>query len=120
LSGDKTFRKGHAMTTFDDREKGFEKKYALDQEQLFRATARRDKLFGHWVAAKLGLAGAEADAYAKSIVVEDLKEPGDDDVLRKAGADLAAKGVKVSAQELTAKLAESMTTAAGQIKAEAK
>ena len=108
------------MTTFDDREKGFEKKFALDQEQLFRAHARRDKLFGLWVAAKLGLAGAEADAYAKSIVVEDLLEPGDGDVLGKAMADLSAKGQKVSEADLTAKLAESMVTAAGQVKAEAK
>jgi hypothetical protein len=108
------------MTTFDDREKGFEKKYALDQEQLFRAHARRDKLFGLWVAAKLGLAGAEADAYAKSVVVEDLREPGDDDVLRKVTADLSAKGLKVAANDLTAKLAECMSTAAGQIKSEVK
>ncbi len=108
------------MTTFDDREKGFEKKFALDQEQLFRAHARRDKLFGLWVAGKLGLSGAEADAYAKSIVIEDIREPGDDDVLRKAAADLSAKGVTVAAAELTAKLAESMVTAATQVKAEAK
>ena len=108
------------MTTFDDREKGFEKKFALDQEQLFRAHARRDKLFGLWLAGKLGLAGAEADAYAKSIVIEDLREPGDADILRKAAADLAAKGVKVSAAELGTKLAESMNTAATQVKAEAK
>ena len=108
------------MTTFDDREKGFEKKFALDQEQLFRAHARRDKLFGLWVAGKLGMTGAEADAYAKSVVVEDLREPGDGDVLRKALADLSAKGVTVSEADLAAKLAESMTTAATQVKAEAR
>ncbi len=108
------------MTTFDDREKGFEKKFALDQEQLFRATARRDKLFGLWLADKLGMAGAEADAYAKSIVIEDMKEAGDDDVLRKATADLGAKGIKVPAADLAAKLADCMVTAATQIKAESK
>jgi len=107
------------MTTFDDREKGFEKKFALDQEQLFRAHARRDKLFGSWVAGKLGLAGAEADAYAKSIVIEDIREPGDADILRKVAADLSAKGVTIAAVELAAKLAECMGTAAAQVKAEA-
>ena len=108
------------MTTFDDREKGFEKKYALDQEQLFRAHARRDKLFGLWAAGKMGLSGAEADAYAKAIVAEDIKEPGDADVLRKVAADLAAKGVKMPAKDLAGKLDEMFGSAKQQIATEAK
>ena len=108
------------MTTFDEREKGFEKKFALDQEQEFRAHARRDKLFGLWAAGKLGLSGTEADAYAKSIVVEDLKEAGDGDVLRKVTADFAAKGVKAVAAELTKVLAEMADKARAQIAGEAK
>ncbi len=108
------------MTTFDDREKGFEKKFALDQEQTFRAHARRDKLFGLWAAGKMGLAGVEAEAYAKSIVAEDMKEPGDGDVLRKVTADMTAKSVNVPAAELMTKLDEMFNTARSQIAVEAK
>ena len=108
------------MTTFDEREKSFEKRFALDQELLFRAHARRDKLFGLWAAGKMGLSGAEAEAYGKAIVAEDIKEPGDSDIMRKVSADLAAKGVKVAATELTAKLDEFFAVAKQQIAAEAK
>ena len=108
------------MTTFDDREKGFEKKFALDQEQLFRAQARRNKLFGQWAAGKMGLSGAEADAYAKSVVLEDMKEPGDDDVLRKVEADLAAKGVKAAKADLSKELDKAFVTAKEQIVKESK
>ena len=68
------------MTTFDKREEGFEKKFALDEELLFKAGARRNKLLGLWAAEKLGLSGAEADAYAKSVVMADFAEAGDEDV----------------------------------------
>ena len=108
------------MTTFDEREKGFEKKFALDQEQEFRAHARRDKLFGLWAAGKLGLTGAEAGAYAKSIVVEDLREPGDADVLRKVAADFSAKGVAADAGELAKVLGEMGGKAKAQLADEAK
>ena len=60
------------MTTFDKREEGFEKKFALDEELLFKAAARRNKLLGLWAAEKLGLSGADAEAYAKSVVMADL------------------------------------------------
>ena len=108
------------MTTFDDREKGFEMKFALDQELMFRAHARRDKLFGLWIAGKLGLTGAAATDYAKAIVAEDIKEPGDRDVLAKVTADLAAKNIKFGDAELTAKLEQSFAEAKTQIAAEAK
>ena len=71
------------MTTFDKREEGFEKKFALDEEQKFKAMARRNKLLGIWAAEKLGLSGPEAEAYAKEVVMADFEEAGDDDVLRK-------------------------------------
>ena len=80
------------MTTFDKREEGFEKKFALDEELAFKANARRNKLLGMWVAEKLGLSGAEAEAYAKSVVASDFEEAGDHDVFRKVRADLDAKG----------------------------
>ena len=68
------------MTTFDQRKDAFENKFALDEELRFKATARRNKLLGLWAAEKLGKSGAEADAYAKSVVVADFEEAGDEDV----------------------------------------
>ena len=67
------------MTTFDKREEGFEKKFAHDEELRFKANARRNKLLGAWAAAKLGLSGTDADAYAKDVVMSDFEEAGDED-----------------------------------------
>jgi hypothetical protein len=108
---------GAAMTTFDKREEGFEKKFALDEEQRFKATARRNKMLGQWAAAKLGLAGAEADAYAKTVVLADFEEQGDDDVFRKVRKDFDAKGVKVSDQEIRASMETLLAKAAEEVKA---
>ncbi len=80
------------MTTFDDRKDTFEKKFAHDEELRFKATARRNKLLGLWAADRLGKSGADAEAYAKSVVMADFQEAGDDDVLRKVQADLEAGG----------------------------
>jgi hypothetical protein len=80
------------MTTFDKREDAFEKRYAHDEELRFKANARRNKRLGLWVAEKLGIPAAEAEAYAKSVVMADFEEAGDNDVLRKVRADLDAKG----------------------------
>src|SRR5471032_3419397 len=74
------------MTTFDKREEGFEKKFAHDEELLFKASARRNKLLGLWAAEKLGLSGPAAEAYAKEVVMADFEEPGDQDVFRKIRA----------------------------------
>ena len=79
------------MTTFDDRERAFESKFAHDAEMQFRVTARRNKLLGLWAADLLGKSGAEADAYAVEVVKSDFEEAGDNDVLRKVAADLAGK-----------------------------
>lgn len=80
------------MTTFDSREKAFEDRFARDAELQFKVTARRNKLLGLWVAARLGMDADAADAYAKSVVQADFEEAGDEDVVRKVVADLAAKG----------------------------
>ena len=80
------------MTTFDNRKDTFEKKFAHDEELRFKATARRNKLLGLWAADRLGKSGADAEAYAKSVVMADFQEAGDDDVLRKVQADLEAGG----------------------------
>lgn len=76
------------MTTFDDREAAFERKFVLDEDQKFRAMARRNRMLGLWAADKLGKVGEEADAYAKAVVQADFAEAGEDDVFRKLRDDL--------------------------------
>jgi hypothetical protein len=104
------------MTTFDKREEGFEKKFALDEEQKFKAEARRNKLLGLWAAEKLGLTGDAATAYSKEVVAADFEEAGDKDVQDKVAKDLAAKGLAVTAAEVRVKMDELMAVAIGQVK----
>ena len=108
------------MTTFDDRENAFENMYAHDAEMQFKAEARRNKLLGLWAAGLMGLSGDAAEAYARTVIVEDLKEAGDDDVFRKVSSDLTAKGKGVAEAELRRKMAELLAQAKGQIVGEAK
>ena len=103
------------MTTFDKREEGFEKKFAHYEELKFKAMARRNKLLGMWAAAALGKTGADADAYAKEVVMADFEEAGDDDVVRKVAKDLGPKGV--TEQEVRAKMNELLAEAVKQIQA---
>jgi hypothetical protein len=105
------------MTTFDKREEGFEKKFALDEEMQFKAVARRNKLLGLWAAEKLGLSGAEAEAYAKTVVAADFEEAGHDDVFRKIRADFDAKGVAQSDHQIRRTMEELLSTAVNQIRA---
>ncbi|MBI5128109.1 MAG: DUF1476 domain-containing protein [Rhodopseudomonas palustris] len=105
------------MTTFDKREEGFERKFALDEEQKFKAEARRDKLLGLWVAEKLGISGDAAAAYAKEVVIADLEEAGDDDVIRKVTKDLGDKGITVTEQEIRLKMGEFFAQAVKEVKA---
>ncbi|MDF2813788.1 MAG: hypothetical protein K0S56_4819 [Microvirga sp.] len=86
------------MAGFDERKDAFEKKFAHDEELRFKATARRNKLFGLWAAEQLGKSGTDADAYAKSVVLADFEEAGDADVLRKVQADLSRKFRRVARQ----------------------
>ena len=104
------------MSTFDKREEGFEKKFALDEEQKFKAEARRNRLLGLWAAEKLGLSGDDATAYSKEVVAADFEEAGDQDVQNKVVKDFAAKGVAISAPEVRAKMDELMAVAAAQVK----
>jgi hypothetical protein len=103
------------MTTFDKREEGFEKKFAMDADQKFRAEARRNKLLGLWTAEKLGVTGEAAAAYAKEVVAADFEEAGDGDVLRKVTTDLEGKGV--TQQQVRAKMDELMAQAIMQVRA---
>jgi hypothetical protein len=105
------------MTSFDKREEAFEQQFAHDEELRFKATARRNKLLGQWAAEKLGLSGAEAESYAKSVVMADFEEVGDHDVLRKIRKDFDAKGVKVPDDEIRRVMLELMGRAVAEIKA---
>ncbi|MFA5122906.1 DUF1476 domain-containing protein [Zavarzinia sp.] len=102
------------MADFGEREKGFEAKFAHDEEKRFRAVARRNKLLGLWAAGKLGLSGEAADAYAKEVVVADFVEAGDEDVIRKVLGDFKAKGLDLTDRHIRMEI-ESLN---GQILAE--
>jgi hypothetical protein len=104
------------MTTFDQREESFEKKFALDEELKFKAEARRNRLLGLWAAEKLGLAGDAATAYAKDVVAADFEEAGNG-AQRKVLKDLNAKGVAVTEGDIGAKMAELLAVAIAQVKA---
>jgi hypothetical protein len=105
------------MTTFDEREEGFEKKFAHDEELKFKAEARRNKLLGLWAAERLGMSGDAANAYAREVVATALDGTGDAGVIGKVAADLAAKGATPSEGDVHAKMAELMAVAIAQVKA---
>jgi hypothetical protein len=105
------------MSSFDKREEGFEKKFAMDEEQKFKAMARRNRLLGLWAAEKLGISGEAATAYAKEVVAADFEQPGDNDVVHKVMRDLAGKGVAITEPQLRAKMDELLAQAVAQVKA---
>ncbi|HKS85839.1 MAG TPA: DUF1476 domain-containing protein [Pseudolabrys sp.] len=101
-------------TTFDKREEGFEKQFAHDEELRFKAMARRNKMLGLWAAGILGKSGADAEAYAKDVVLADFEEAGDDDVFRKVARDLEPNGI--TEQQIRTQMAELLTQAVAQTK----
>lgn len=103
------------MSTFDDRERAEEARYALDQETQFRVMNRRNKLLGLWAAGLLGIEGNAADDYAKSVVLADLEEAGDDDVLRKVLGDLQKGGLTLTEADVRNEMARLMPVAREQI-----
>jgi hypothetical protein len=105
------------MTTFDKREEVFEKQFAHDEDLKFKAMARRNKLLGLWAAQKMGLTGADADAYAKEVVMSDFEEAGDHDVFRKVRKDFDAKGVVQSDDQIRQTMDQLLAQAVAQIKA---
>ncbi|SHH59287.1 DUF1476 domain-containing protein [Bradyrhizobium erythrophlei] len=105
------------MTTFDKREEGFERKFALDEEQKFKAEARRNKLLGLWVAEKLGLSGEAANTYAKDVIAAEFQEAGDANVVGKVMSDLKAKGITIAERELQAKMEQLTAQAVAEVKA---
>ncbi len=107
------------MSSFDQREKSFEAKWARDEESRFKVFARRNKILGIWAAGQLGLEGVAVEAYAKEVVAADFEKAGDDDVLQKVSKDFAAKGVAISDHSLRRTMTELLDTAAQQIEQEA-
>ena len=108
--------KGLAMSNgFDEREKAFEQKWAHDEELRFKVEARRDKLLGLWAAGEMGISGAEADAYARTIVEADMEEAGDSDVFEKVKADFAAKGIARTDHLIRGKMDELLAVAKDQV-----
>jgi len=106
------------MSSFDKREKGYESKFAHDEELKFKATARRNKLLGRWAADIMGLSGDEAEHYAKGVVLADLEEPGEEDVFRKLRKDFDGRGIEQSDHQIRRNMAELMDEAVEQIESE--
>jgi hypothetical protein len=107
------------MSSFDDRERAEEAKFAMDAATEFKVMARRNKLLGLWAAELMSIQGDEAEAYAKSVVMSDLEEPGDEDVFRKVRGDLDEAKVDVSDQRLREHMAELLPVARDQVMKEA-
>ena len=105
------------MTTFNDRERGFEGKFALDQEQEFKASVRRNRALGQWAAGLMGLQGGHVDEYAQAVVKSDFELPGDEDVLKKVASDLKGAGLTTSESEVRRKMDELLAQAREQVKA---
>jgi len=106
------------MTTFNDRERGEEAKFAHDQDMQFRILARRNRLLGEWAAVKMNLSQAETDSYAKSVVQADFEEAGDEDVIRKLLGDLTSAGVETSDADVRAALEDKTVEAKRQLMGE--
>ena len=104
------------MSSMNDGEEGFERKFAFDEELRFKASARRNKALGLWAAEKLGKSGADAEAYAKEVVVADIEEAGDHDVFRKIRKDFDAAGIDQSDHQIRRTMDELMEQAVAQIK----
>ncbi|KUR70380.1 aldolase [Novosphingobium fuchskuhlense] len=107
------------MTSFQDRERAEEAKFAHDEDTLFRIQARRNKLLGHWAAQRMGLDAAETEAYARAVVQAEFEEAGDEDVVRKLLGDLTMAKVEVDEAEIRSALAEQAIEARRQITGEA-
>lgn len=88
------------MSSFNDRERAFEAKFARDEEMQFRITARRNRLLGEWAARQMGLNEAEAESYAKDVVRSDFEEAGDHDVVRKVLGDLTAAEIEYDEEQV--------------------
>ena len=103
---------------FDDRKKGYEAKFKLDEELSFKVRARRNKLLGLWLAQNFGLNAEKTNAYSKEVIIADMDEPGVEDLIRKIMADIKARGTNLSEQKVRDKVTALEAVAMKQIKEE--
>jgi hypothetical protein len=103
------------MTTFDEREQGYERKFQMEQEQAFKIKARANKLLGLWAAAQLGLTDAAAETYALEIVASELTHHGEDGLITKLTDDFAARGKTIDAAEIQAEIRRATVEAKQQL-----
>jgi len=108
------------MATFDDREKGFEQKYKHDKELDFKVNARRNRLLGLWAAKEMGIPDAEAEAYAKTVVMADFQKPGEEDVVEKVVTDFKQKGIEMTEHRVRKHMADLLDMARKQVMTELK
>ena len=99
----------------NDRERGEERKYEMDQEMQFRVEARRNKLLGEWLAGEFSMGPAETEEYVKQVIIADLEEPGTEDVVRKILADIFERGGNISEEKIREKIIEFDIVAARQL-----
>ena len=92
------------MSTFDEREKSFEKKFAHDEELQFKVSARRNKYIGQWASQILGYNADQEKEYIQSVIKADFAEAGDEDVFRKIKQDL--KNYNINDEEIRKKIDE--------------
>jgi hypothetical protein len=103
------------MSSFNEREKGYEKKFVLNAEQEFKLQARRNKLLGLWVAELIGKTGQDAQDYALEVIKSDMEEAGDEDVFRKVKQDIIASGSNLSDEDIRERMTVLLTEARNQI-----
>ncbi|MEL7087891.1 MAG: DUF1476 domain-containing protein [Planctomycetota bacterium] len=103
------------MSGYDERQQAMDTKLAQDSEFRFKVTNRRNRLLGMWAAEQIGVADDAAEAYAKSVVMSDFEQPGEDDVVRKVLADFQENGVGIDETQLRKKMAELLPVAQKQI-----
>lgn len=106
------------MNQFDERERAFEAKFGHDEEMRFKADTRCNKLLGLWAAEQMGLSGADADAYAKTVIEADYERPGHDDVVQKVLRDLTDRKIDVTEHIIRKKMEELLSVAKTQIMTE--
>ena len=100
-------------TTFDKREEGFENQFAHDEELRFKAVARRNKMLGLWAAGLLSKSAADAEAYAKDVLLAEFEEGGDEAIVRKLANDLSGKATE---QQIRMQMSTLLAQAVAQIK----
>jgi len=103
------------MSSFDDRERGYEAKFVHDQELTFRIIARRNHLLGVWAGELLGHHGGELALYAGTVMTADLAEPGDDDVLQKVATDFRGGHISMTDHDIRAKMEQLLSVAKREI-----